>query len=466
MSLAHSRPAFRFAPVIILGLLAAGCGQEQPKQAQPAPPPPPVTVALPIKKTVTDYDEYVGRFVAIDTVNVYARVSGYLDSINFRDGQTVKQGDLLFTIDKRPFQVALEQAQANLAKAQADLDFATSDLQRAQTLLQDRTSTAISKQAFDQRQQTERSARASVAAADAQMRAAQLDLDFTQLHSPVNGRIGDRRASVGNLVTGGAGGANTNTLLATIVSIDPIYFEFTVDEAAYIRYQKLGIARKPSQVVGSSIDPIPVRLRLLGETSFDHNGVMDFVDNALQLTTGTIRARAKFDNPNGLFTPGMFGRVEVPASPPHEALLVPDVAIGTEQTRKFVYVMGPGSEPQAPQIKYVTLGRLQGDLRIITDGIGPDDRVVVNGMVRIRPGAKVVAQEAAPPAAAPASGAPAPAPAGGAPANGAPAPAPANSAPASTPAGGAAPAAPASGSPAAAPAGGAGSGGSAPAKTN
>ena len=201
-----------------MAALLAGCGDNQQAQQQ-VPPPPPVTVALPTKKTITDYDEYVGRFTAVDLIQTYARVSGYLDKIGFIDGQIVKQGDLLFTIDKRPFQVALEQSQANLARSQADLDFAISDLQRATTLLQDRTSTAISKQTFDQRQQTERSARAQVAANDAAVRAAQLDLEFTELRSPVNGRIGDRRVAVGNLVTGGQGGTNTNTMLATVVSI-------------------------------------------------------------------------------------------------------------------------------------------------------------------------------------------------------------------------------------------------------
>lgn len=386
-------------------LALAGCGEGQ--QAQQAPPPPPVTVAQPTKKTITDYDEYVGRFTAVDLIQVYARVSGYLDKINFIDGQIVKQGDLLFNIDKRPFQVALEQAQANLARSQADLDFAISDLQRATTLLNDRTSVAISKQTFDQRQQTERSARAQVAANDAAVRAAQLDLEFTELRSPVAGRIGDRRVAVGNLVTGGQGGTNTNTLLATIVSIDPIYFEFTFDEASYIRYQRM--TNKRNSVAGGPGDPIPVQLELIDETGFPHQGTMDFIDNVIQESTGTIRGRAKFTNPTAQFTPGMFGRIRVPSSEPHEALLVPDVAIGTEQTRKFVYVMGPGSDPQAPQMKYVTLGRVVDGLRVITSGIEGGDRVVVNGLMRIRPGSKVVAQDeqAKPPAAAAAAKPPA-----------------------------------------------------------
>ncbi|MBS7538642.1 efflux RND transporter periplasmic adaptor subunit [Ancylobacter lacus] len=377
------RIAVGFLALVAIGL--AGCEQQQAQQS--APPPPPVTVAKPQVQTITDYDEYVGRFAAVDLVNIYARVSGYLDRIAFTDGQMVKKGDLLFVIDKRPFQVALQQAQANLQRSQADLDFAVSDLQRAETLLQDKTSTAISRQTYDQRQQTERTARAQVAANQAAVAAAQLDLDFAELHSPVTGRIGDRRAAVGNLVTGGSGGTNTNTLLATVVSLDPIYFEFTLDEASYLRYKSM------ADRFASADQPVPVKLGLITEQGFPHDGTMDFVDNRISETTGTIRGRARFANPNGLFTPGMFGRIQVPASAPHPAMLVPDVAIGTEQTRKFVYVMAPGAEPQAPQTKYVTLGRVIDGKRVITSGLGPDDLVVVNGLMRIRPGSKVVAQE-------------------------------------------------------------------------
>ncbi|MCK0196847.1 efflux RND transporter periplasmic adaptor subunit [Ancylobacter sp. 6x-1] len=382
-----------FVPRITLGAALAAlafslsaCGDGKQAQ-QAAPSPPQVTVARPELRQITDYDEYVGRFAAVDLVNVYARVSGYLDKIAFTDGQIVKQGDTLFLIDKRPFQVALDQAKANLQRSQADLDFAVSDLQRAQTLLQDKNSTAISKQTFDQRQQTERSARAQVAANQAAVQAAQLDLEFAEPRSPVTGRIGDRRVSVGNLVTGGAGGTNTNTLLATIVSLDPIYFEFTFDEASYLRYKHM------EERFGRDSNPVPVKLGLINEKGFPHDGTMDFVDNRISETTGTIRGRAKFANPDELFTPGMFGRIQVPASAPHDALLVPDVAIGTEQTKKFVYVMAPGDDPQAPQMKYVTLGRQFDGMRVITSGLTADDRVVVNGLMRIRPGAKVVAKE-------------------------------------------------------------------------
>ncbi|WAC25885.1 efflux RND transporter periplasmic adaptor subunit [Ancylobacter sp. SL191] len=376
-------PRFPLFALALVGLALAGCS-EQNKAPQAAPQAAPVTVAKPTVRIVTDYDEYVGRFTAVDLVQVYARVSGYLQSINFTDGQLVKQGDLLFTIDKRPFQVALDQAQANLARTQADLDFAQADLQRAQTLIEDRTSTAISKQTFDQRLQTERSARASVTGAEAAVHSAQLDLEFTDLRSPVTGRIGDRKVSVGNLVTGGAGGVNTNTLLATIVSIDPIYFEFTYDEASFLRYQRM------AKQMGEGAKPIPVELGLIDEMGFPHKGTLNFVDNQISTETGTIRGRAEFANAGATFTPGMFGRIRVPSSTPHDAVLVPDVAIGTEQTRKFVYVMQPGDQPQVPQMKYVTLGRQIDGQRIINSGLTKDDLVVVNGLVRIRPGAQVI----------------------------------------------------------------------------
>ncbi|MDQ0509432.1 efflux RND transporter periplasmic adaptor subunit [Ancylobacter amanitiformis] len=395
-------PRFSVVALALGALMLAGCSEQKP--AQQPPQAAAVTVAKPSTRSITDYDEYVGRFAAIDFVQVYARVSGYLQSIDFTDGQLVKQGDLLFTIDKRPFQVALDQAQANLQKAQADLDFAQSDLQRAQTLIDDKTSNAISKQAYDQRLQTERTARASVAAAEAAVHAAQLDVEFTDLRSPVTGRIGDRKVSVGNLVTGGAGGANTNTLLATIASLDPIYFEFTYDEASYLRYQRM------AKAMGDASKAIPVQLGLIDEKGFPHEGTLNFVDNQISETTGTIRGRAQFANPDGVFTPGMFGRIQVPSSAPHEAVLVPDVAIGTEQTRKFVYVMQPGEEPQVPQMKYVTLGRVYDGQRVIVSGVSKDDLIVVNGLVRIRPGAKVIGkpdQPAPAAAAAPAAAKPA-----------------------------------------------------------
>jgi RND family efflux transporter MFP subunit len=376
--------ARKFAVLLAVATLVASCSERQ--QQAGAPPPPAVTVAKPIKRTVVDYDEYVGRFTAINAVEVRARVSGYLDKVHFKDGQIVKQGDLLFTIDKRPFQNSLDQARANLVQAQSNLAFTESDYTRGQQLVRDKT---ITEQTFEQRAQAFRNAKASVSNAEAAVRQADLDLEFTDLRAPIEGRIGDRRVSPGNLVTGGTGG-NT-TLLATIVSTDPIYFEFTFDEASYLRYQRLATTGKD---VASRNAGVQVAIKLIDENDFDHEGRMDFVDNVIDRSTGTIRGRAVFANAKEVFTPGMFARVRVPGTPPYEGLLVPDVAIGTEQARRFVMVI---DDQDTARPKYVTLGQVTKDgLRVIKDGIGPDDRIVVSGLMQARPGQKVRPEEPKP----------------------------------------------------------------------
>ena len=357
--------------------LVAACGQNQ---QQAAPPPPAVTVATPVKQMVTDQDEYIGRFVAVDAVEVRARVAGTLDAVHFKDGQTVAKGDLLFSIDRRPFENAVAQAKANLALASSNLAFAEGDLARAQQLVRDK---AISEQVYDQRAQTKRNAEASVAANQALVRQAELDLEFTEVRAPVAGRIGDRRVSPGNLVASGAGA----TLLATIVSTDPMRFEFTFDEASLLRYDRAARQHAEQPTRGFSL---PVKLRLIDEPEFTHQGAMDFVDNVIERGTGTIRGRAVFDNKNELFVPGMFGRVQIPAAPPAEALLVPDAAIGTDQARKFVFVVEPDDSVKQT---YLTLGQTVGDKRVVREGLTPDSRVVVNGLMRVRPGVKVTPQE-------------------------------------------------------------------------
>jgi len=368
-------------------VVLAGCGEAAQKQA--VAPPPAVTVAKPVKRTVVDHDEYVGRFVAIDSVEIRARVSGYLDRIDFTDGQLVKQGDLLFTIDKRPFQTALDQAVANLEQAQANLAFAEVDLARGAQLVRERT---ITEQTFDQRTQAKRVAEATVAARQAAVKSAKLDLEFTELRAPVAGRIGDRRVSPGNLVTGTTTGGTS--LLATIVSMDPIRFEFAFDEASYLRYERLAPGSKEMTSRNGSV---AVELKLIDETEFTHHGRMDFVDNVIDRSSGTIRGRAVFSNSDFVFTPGMFGRVRVPGSPSYAALLVPDAAIGTEQARKYVLTVGTDN---VVMMKYVTLGQTFGNLRVVKTGIEEDDRVVVNGLMRARPSQKVTPQEeGAPPAA-------------------------------------------------------------------
>lgn len=371
---------------LALATLVASCGDQQ-KQAG-APPPTAVTVSHPAKQTVFDFDEYVGRFTAVNSVEVRARVSGYLDGVHFKDGQLVKQGDLLFTIDKRPFQNALAQARASLTQARSNLAYAESDFTRGQQLVRDKT---ITEQTFEQRSQAFRNAQAAVTGAEAAVKQAELDLEFTELRAPVDGRIGDRRVSPGNLVTGGTGG-NT-TLLATIVSTDPIYFEFTFDEASYLRYERL--SKEGQDDVASRGVGVEVALKLIDEKDYVHKGRMDFLDNVIDRSTGTMRSRAVFPNKGGVFTPGMFARVRVPASSPYEALLVPDTAIGSEQVRK--YVLAVDGEGVARQ-KYVTLGQLVGNLRVIKDGIAANDRIIVNGIAKVRPGQKVTPQEQKSPA--------------------------------------------------------------------
>jgi RND family efflux transporter MFP subunit len=391
-----ARSGLRFAAAAVLAAFLAACGQQQ--QQASAPPPPAVTVAKPTKRAITDFDEYVGRFVAIDSVEVRARVSGYLDAVHFKDGEIVKQGDPLFTIDKRPFQNTLDQARASLMQAKSALTFTESDYQRGQQLVRDKT---ITDQTFEQRAQAFRNAQASVANAEAAIRQAELDLQFTELKAPITGRIGDRRVSPGNLVTGGTSG-NT-TLLATIVSMDPVRFEFTFDEASFLRYERMWKTDAGNGENGSRGAKMPVSLKLIDEKDFVHQGTMDFVDNVIDRATGTIRGRAVFANSNGIFTPGMFARVRVAGSAPYDALLVPDAAIGTEQARKFVLTVN-ADNTVVP--KYVMLGQLTNDnLRALKDGLSADDRVIVDGLLRARPGQKVTPQEQG---AAPAGGAAAP----------------------------------------------------------
>ncbi len=367
----------RNAPILALALataLFAGCErQTAQQQPSPAPPPPKVTVATPVKKEVAANKEYVGRFVAVDSVEVRARVSGHLDKIHFEDGQLVNKGDLLFTIDRRPFEAGLTQAKATLEQAKANLAFAESDLARGQELVR---GTTITQQSYEQRIQARRVAQANVLAQEAAVRQAELDAAYTELKAPVSGRIGDRRVSVGNLVTGGTSGSTT--LLATIQSLNPIRFEFTLDETSYLEFLR-------SHPGGKDASTVSVKLKLLDETDFLHDGHLDFVDNAIDPSTGVIRARAELPNPSGIFTPGMFGRIQVAMSPPVESLLVPDTAIGTEQVRKFVMVV---DDKNIARQKFITPGALVDGLRV-AGGLEASDRVIINGLMRARPGTQV-----------------------------------------------------------------------------
>ena len=374
--------------VLVLATVSACTPQEQAKRdPPPAPPPPAVTVAKATLKTIVDRDEYVGRFLATESVEMRARVSGYLATIGFSDGQMVEKGQLLFTVDKRPYEAALDQAKADINRVQARLDSTTSDLARSERLVKDNN---ISAQVFEQRVAAKREAEAQLEAAEAALRRARLDLEFTDLRSPLAGRIGDRRVAAGNLVTGGTQG-NT-TLLATIVSLDPIYFEFNMDETAYLRLARL------EEKTGRARGGLPVELKLVDEKDFGHKGVISFVDNVLDQSSGTIRMRASMENPKDLFTPGMFGRVRVAVSEPYEALLIPEVAVLSDQSRKVVLVLGPENTVQP---RPVVLGALVDGMRVVVSGLGPEDTVIVNGLMKARPGSKVNPQPAPPPGSPP-----------------------------------------------------------------
>lgn len=363
-----------FSPV------AVAC--DQTPTAASAPPPPAVTVSNPLYQEITEWDEYTGRFAAIEFVEVRAQVSGYLKSINFQDGQTVKRGDLLFEIDPRPFQTALASNQARLAQAQARLELARRELARAAQLRQrEFTPETI----YDQRVQETRVAEADVTSAQAAIQRSELDIEFSRITAPITGRASRREISVGNLVNGSSNGA---TLLTTIVSMDPIYFDFDLSEADYVAYQR---AVADGRLRSTRDNTVQVFGRLIDETDWTLAGHMNFVDNVVDSSSGTIRARAIFSNPAQIIVPGQFGRIRLPGSEPYKAVLIPDSAIVTDQARKLVMtVKDDGTvEPKVirPGPMYDELG-----LRIVRAGLSPEDRIIINGLVRARPGAKVTPQ--------------------------------------------------------------------------
>ena len=351
----------------------AGCDDRKAPQAGA----PPVTVANPTARRITEWDDYTGRFQATEYVELRARVNGYLESINFTDGQIVKKGDLLFVIDPRPYQATADSATAALAQAQARLELANREQVRAASLAKTQNGSIES---LDKAVQEQRGATGAVEAAQAELRRAQLDLEFTHITAPVTGRIGRHQVSIGNLI---GGGEANSTLLTTIVSLDPIYFYFDADQNSYLKYQRLDLAgQRPS----SRDVPNPVRLALNDEKDFPHQGHMDFVDNQIDFSTGTIRGRAIFDNADLIFTPGMFARIQLLGEPEHDAILLPDDAIGTDQARRFVYVLGDGNVATPREVK---LGPIIDGLRVVRSGLAASDRVVVNGLQRVRAGQPV-----------------------------------------------------------------------------
>jgi RND family efflux transporter MFP subunit len=362
-------------------LLAVSCGDNKQAQKQSAPPPPAVTVANPIEKVVTEWDEYTGRFQAVDTVDVRARISGVLDEVKFKDGATVKKGDLLFVIDSRPFERVLDREKANLASAKVRAEFTAKDVERARPLLKNQT---VSEQVFDQRLQAQREADAAVRSSEASVKSAQLDVDFTRIEAPVTGRISRRLVSEGNYITGGSG---SGTLLTTIVTTDPIQFYFDMSEADYLKYVRLGtLDTRPGQKGHSN----PIYLGLQDEASFPYRGEMDFVDNRIDENTGTLRVRAIFDNPQRLFQPGLFAHIRLAGSGEYKATMLPDAAIATDQSNRFVFVV---DDQGMVSQKNVTLGPVIDNLRVIRSGLELTDWVIVKGIQRARAGIKVTPEK-------------------------------------------------------------------------
>lgn len=364
-----------------LAALVSACDQGNDGKAGAAPAPPPVTVATPLVHKITEWDEFTGRFEATATVDIRARVSGYLDKINFVDGAIVKQGDVLFVIDPRPYQAAVDRAKADLAAAQARLELAQQNLDRAASLVK---SSVVSVSNYDERVQERRSAEAGVQQSNAALTSAQLNLDFTQVRAPLSGRISDRRVDVGNLVTGDP----SATLLTTIVALDPIYFAFDMSEADFLTYQR-AVAR--GALPSTRDQGTVVEARLPDERSWVHKGTMNFVDNRLDPGSGTIRARAIFPNPDYFITPNQFGRIRVPSSNPYEAILIPDSAIVTDQSNQVVLTVAPDGTVAAKQIRPGPA--YSGGLRIVRSGLEPTDTIIISGLLRARPGAKVTPQK-------------------------------------------------------------------------
>ncbi|ACC73744.1 efflux RND transporter periplasmic adaptor subunit [Paraburkholderia phymatum] len=359
------------AVIVIAGLGTFGAIRVDARSAGQSAPTivPEVDVATVIQKTITDWQSYSGRLQAVEKVEVRPLVSGTIVSVNFQDGALVKKGDVLFVIDPRPYQAEVDRAAAQLAAAQSRAGYAQSDWERAQRLIGD---SAIARRDYDEKQNAAREANANVKAAQAALEAAQINLGYTKIVAPVSGRVSRAEITLGNVVNAGASAAP----LTTLVSVSPIYAEFDADEQTYLQYI--------SQVKSDS--KVPVELGLANETGYSRKGTIQSVDNRLDTSSGTIRVRARFDNADGSLVPGLYARVKVGGSEPHSALLIDDAAIGTDQDKKFVFVVDKDDHVGYREIQ---LGDLQGSLRVVKGGLHAGDRIVVNGTQRVRPGAQI-----------------------------------------------------------------------------
>jgi multidrug efflux system membrane fusion protein len=362
----------RSIPLALAGLLLAGTAFAQ----APGGPPPAVTVAKPVVKEVVEYDEFTGRFEATESVDVRARVSGYLEKISFQDGTLVRKGDPLFLIDRRPYKAALDQAAATLEAARSRVTLTQTDVQRAQSL--QRTGN-IAEQLVDQRQQAFTGAKAEVDNAEATLRIAQLNYDFTDIRAPISGRIGRRLITEGNLIL-----AN-ESLLTTILTLDPLFFYFDVDERSFLAYSRM---RDQAKAQGRAITS-DVLVGLTDERDPARKGKLDFIDNRVDQATGTIRLRAVVPNPDLFLVPGLFGTIRITGSPPHRGVLIPDEAIGTDQDRRIVWVVADDGTVSS---KVVRPGPKIDGYRLIRSGLDGTETIVISGLQRVRPGAKVTPQ--------------------------------------------------------------------------
>lgn len=380
----RARRARRLLAPLALIVLSIGCAQTS---AQPAPPPPPqVTVADVIERDVTEWDEFTGRLQAVDSVEVRPRVSGLIAAVRFDEGAIVRRGDLLFQIDPRPFQAEVDRLRAELTRTRATGQRAASELQTAERL---RTENAMAKEEHDRRAAFAQESTAQSAAVEAALRAAELNLEFTQVTSPINGRVGRAIVTEGNLVSSGPGEA---TLLTTVVSLDPVYAYFDADEQIFLRYSTAAGSKGSLRGQGHGAAELPIRMALANEEGYPRVGRMDFLDNQLDGATGTIQGRAVFRNPDGLLTPGLFVRLRLSGTKGYRALLIQDRAVGTDLSKKFVYVVGPKNDVQ---YRNVTLGPIVDGLRVVREGLQPGDSVIVNGLQRVRPGVQVTPVEEA-----------------------------------------------------------------------
>ena len=366
---------------MLLSVLLVGCDNSVAQNA--APPAPAVSAADVVVKSISQWDSFNGRIEAVESVQLRPRVSGYIDKVNYTDGQEVKKGEVLFTIDDRTYRAALEQAQANLARAKTQASLAQSEANRTDKLV---NTNVVSREEWEQRRSAATQAQADIRAAQAAVDAAQLNLDFTKVTAPIDGRASRALITSGNLVTAG----DTASVLTTLVSQKTVYVYFDVDESTYLHYQNLA---RSGQGASSNHTALPVEIGLTGEEGYPHQGKVDFLDNQLTPSTGTIRMRALLDNAQRQFTPGLFARVRLPGSAEFKATLIDDKAVLTDQDRKYVYIVDKEGKAQRRDI---TPGRLADGLRIVRQGLNPGDKVIVEGLQKVfMPGMPVNAKTVA-----------------------------------------------------------------------